>query len=172
MHVFTDVHACADSSPDWSDRTGGSGGAGFGRCSEGTKGVPRKGAWTSVNTRVWSCKQSRAKHDQISRYLRPPFLRTPWVPLRRWARAAGTPRNIYIYIYIYIYMYVYIHMYMYTYTHLSLSLSLYIYIYIYTYTYIHYTWLPRAPRWLLTRHLQEQGKFICTRSEQAGGKRR
>ena len=49
----------------------------------GTKGVPRKGVWTSVNLRVWTCEESRAKHDQTSCYSRPPFLGTPLVPSRR-----------------------------------------------------------------------------------------
>ena len=48
----------------------------------GTKGVPRKGVWTSVNTRVWTCKEVRVKHEQTSYYLRPPFLRTPLAPSR------------------------------------------------------------------------------------------
>ena len=47
-----------------------------------TKGVPRKEVWTSVNMRVWTCKESRAKHDQASCYLRPPFLGTPLAPSR------------------------------------------------------------------------------------------
>ena len=48
----------------------------------GTKGVPRKGVWASVNTRVWTRKELRAKHDQTSCYSRPPFLGTPLVPSR------------------------------------------------------------------------------------------
>ena len=39
----------------------------------GTKSVPRKGVGTSVasvNMRVWTCKESRAKHNQTSCYLR------------------------------------------------------------------------------------------------------
>ena len=48
----------------------------------GTKGVPRKGVWASVNTRVWICKELNAKHDQTGCYLRPPFLGTPLVPSR------------------------------------------------------------------------------------------
>ena len=48
----------------------------------GTKGIPRKGVWASVNTRVWKRKELRAKHDQTSFYLRPPFLGTPSVPSR------------------------------------------------------------------------------------------
>ena len=38
----------------------------------------RKGVWTSVNMRVWTRKELRAKHDQRSCYLRPPI---PWDPL-------------------------------------------------------------------------------------------
>ena len=48
----------------------------------GTKGVPRKGVWTLVNMRVWTCKELRVKHDRASCYLRPPFLGTPFVPPR------------------------------------------------------------------------------------------
>ena len=33
-------------------------------CLMGTTGVPRKGVWTTVNVRVWTCKQFRAKHDR------------------------------------------------------------------------------------------------------------
>ena len=51
-------------------------------CFRGTKGVPRKGVWASVSMRVWTCKELRAKHDQTSCYLRPPFLGTPLVPSR------------------------------------------------------------------------------------------
>ena len=43
-----------------------------------TKGVP-----TSVSVRVRTWKESIAKHDQTSCYLRPPFLETPLVPSRR-----------------------------------------------------------------------------------------
>ena len=39
----------------------------------GTKGVPRKGVWTSVHMRAWSCQESRATYDQTICYLRPPF---------------------------------------------------------------------------------------------------
>ena len=49
----------------------------------GAKGVPRKGVWASVNMRVWACNESRAKCDQTSCYLRPPFLGSPLVPSRR-----------------------------------------------------------------------------------------
>ena len=45
--------------------------------SSSTKGVPRKGVWTSVNVRVWTCKELKAEHDQTSCYSRPPFLGTP-----------------------------------------------------------------------------------------------
>ena len=48
----------------------------------GTKGVPRKGVWTSVKMRVWTCKESRVNNKQTSCYLRPPFLGTPLVPSR------------------------------------------------------------------------------------------
>ena len=48
----------------------------------GAKGGPRKGVWTSVDMRVWTCKESRVKHDQTRCYLRPPFLGTPFVPSR------------------------------------------------------------------------------------------
>ena len=46
------------------------------------KGVPRKGVWTSVNMRVWTCNELGVKHDRTSCYLRPPFLGTPLVPSR------------------------------------------------------------------------------------------
>ena len=52
------------------------------KCLRGTEGVPRKGVWTSVDRRVWPCKESRAKHDQTSCCLRPPFLGTLLVPSR------------------------------------------------------------------------------------------
>ena len=42
-----------------------------------TKGVPRKGVWTSVHTGAWACKESRAAHDPTSCYSQPPFLGTP-----------------------------------------------------------------------------------------------
>ena len=62
----------------------------------GTRGVPRKGVWTSVNMRVWTCKESKVKHNQTSCYLRPPFLGTPLVPSRSESPAAAvfrvTPR--------------------------------------------------------------------------------
>ena len=48
----------------------------------GAKGVQRKGVWTSVDMRVWTCKELRVNRDQTSCYLRPPFLGTPWVPFR------------------------------------------------------------------------------------------
>ena len=51
----------------------------------GTEGVPRKGVWTSVNMRVWTCEASRVKHDHTSCYSRPPFLGTPLVYSRRGA---------------------------------------------------------------------------------------
>ena len=47
-----------------------------------TKGVPKKGVWTSVSMRVWTCKTLRVKCDQTRSYLRPPFLGTPSVPSR------------------------------------------------------------------------------------------
>ena len=46
----------------------------------GAKGVPRKGVRTSVNIRVWTCKEMRAKHGQTSFYSGPPCLGTPLVP--------------------------------------------------------------------------------------------
>ena len=46
----------------------------------GTKGVPRKGVWTSVDMSVWTCNELRANHDQTCCYLRPPFLGAPLVP--------------------------------------------------------------------------------------------
>ena len=49
----------------------------------GAKGVPRKGVWTSVDMRVWTCNELKVKHDQIRCYLRHPFLRTPLVPSRQ-----------------------------------------------------------------------------------------
>ena len=69
----------------------------------GTKGVPRRGVWTSVDMRVWTCNELRVKHDQTSCYLQPPFLGTPLVPSRvlshsltsegcdTWRRGSGTP---------------------------------------------------------------------------------
>ena len=45
----------------------------------GSKGVPRKGVGTSVNMRVRTCEESRAKCGQTTCYLRPPFLGTPSV---------------------------------------------------------------------------------------------
>ena len=53
----------------------------------GTKGVPRKGVWTSVNIRVWTCKELRVRHDRTGCYLRPLFLGAPSVP-------SGTSRHI------------------------------------------------------------------------------
>ena len=44
------------------------------------RGLPRKGVWTSVNMRVWTCKQLRVKHNHTSWYKRPPFLGAPLVP--------------------------------------------------------------------------------------------
>ena len=34
----------------------------------GTKGVPRKGVWTSVDMWVWTCKESGRRHDQTNCY--------------------------------------------------------------------------------------------------------
>ena len=48
----------------------------------GTKGVPRQGVWTSVNVRVWTCKELRVKRNQTSCYSRHPFLGTPVAPSR------------------------------------------------------------------------------------------
>ena len=48
----------------------------------GTKGVPRRGVWTSVRMRVWTCEELRVKRDQTSCCLRPPILGTPLVPSR------------------------------------------------------------------------------------------
>ena len=56
-------------------------------CLRGTKGVPRKGVWTSVNVRVWACKELRVRHDQTSKYSRPPLFGTFLVPSRLLARA-------------------------------------------------------------------------------------
>ena len=47
-----------------------------------TKGVPRKGVGASVNGRIRTCKESRAKRDQTNVYLRPPFLGSPLAPSR------------------------------------------------------------------------------------------
>ena len=52
----------------------------------GAEGVPRKGAWASVDVRVWTCKESGAKHNQTRCHLRPPLLGTPLVP-SRWTGA-------------------------------------------------------------------------------------
>ena len=46
------------------------------------RGVPRKGAWTSVDTWVLTCRTSRVKHNQTRCYLQPPFLGTPLVRSR------------------------------------------------------------------------------------------
>ena len=54
---------------------------------EKTKGVPRKGAWTSVNIRAWACKELRVTRDQPNCYLRPAFVGTPLVPSKIWPRA-------------------------------------------------------------------------------------
>ena len=60
----------------------------------------------------------RVKHDQTSRYLRPPFLGTPLVPSR--------------FMHIYIYTHIqYIYIYIYTYRCVCVSISIYIYIYTY-----------------------------------------
>ena len=67
-----------------------------GTCLRGAKGVPRKGVWTSVNMRVWTCKELGAKHDRSSCYSRPPFLGTPVVSSRTWTsqpRAPWSPRR-------------------------------------------------------------------------------
>ena len=48
----------------------------------GRKGVPRRGVWTSVNKRVWTCKELRVTHHQTSCYSQPPFLGTLLVPSR------------------------------------------------------------------------------------------
>ena len=85
----------------------------------GTKGVPRKGVWTSVNMRVWTCKQLRVTPNETNGYLWPPFLGTPLVPSRvqieyfiscgmaaseRIAMSCG-----YMYVCMYIYIYIYTH---------------------------------------------------------------
>ena len=57
----------------------------------GTKGVPRKGVWTPINMRVWTCKELRVSNNQTSCYLRPPFLGTPSVPSRSESESAPSP---------------------------------------------------------------------------------
>ena len=56
-----------------------------------TKRVPRKGAWTSVDMRVQTCNELRAKHDQSSCYVRPPVFGTPLVSSRNWVQLGGKP---------------------------------------------------------------------------------
>ena len=51
-------------------------------CLRGTKGIPRKGVGTSVNMRVRMCKESRVKHYQTSRCLRPPIFVASLAPSR------------------------------------------------------------------------------------------
>ena len=48
------------------------------------QGVPRKGVWTSVNARVWTCEELRVKHHRNSCFLRPPFLGTTLVLSKFW----------------------------------------------------------------------------------------
>ena len=56
----------------------------------GSKGAPMKlGVRASVDTRVRTCKESRAKRDRTGGYLRPPFLGTPSAPSRK-----SAPRHI------------------------------------------------------------------------------
>ena len=43
--------------------------------------------------RVWAYTELRAKHDQHSCYLRPPFLGTPLVPLKTAAHSANSDAN-------------------------------------------------------------------------------
>ena len=76
-------------------------------CLEGTKGVPRKGVWTSVDMRVWTLKEWRVKHYQTSCCLRPPFLGNPLVPSRvdHIIYYVMLLYSILIYIYIYIYVF-------------------------------------------------------------------
>ena len=97
----------------------------------GTKGVPSKGVWTSVNMRVWTCKELGVKHGQTSGYLRPPFPGTPLVPSRERAQNSGRKRarspGLYYITYIYTYIYIYTHN---DNKHVD-------YIYIYIYIYIH-----------------------------------
>ena len=105
-------------------------------CWRGTKGVPRKGVWASVNVRAWTCKALRAKHDRTSCYLRPPFLGTPWVPSGGLTPPDSCSRGVdlpsanrtppksslwtlksrifllYTHTYIYIYIYIYVHTYL------------------------------------------------------------
>ena len=118
----------------------------------GTKGVPRKGFWTSVNMRVWTCKELRVKHDQASCYLRPPFLGTFLVPSRVMItpHAPGMSACISLSLYIYIYMYthvmityvphisicVYVHMYIHVYVCVYIYIYIYIYVCMYVCTYV------------------------------------
>ena len=72
---------------------------------EGTKGVPSEGAWTSVNIRVWTCRNlSKPGSNQLS---------------------FTTPTHMHLSLYLYTYICIYIYLCIFT-------LS-YIYIYIYTY---------------------------------------
>ena len=109
----------------------------------GTKGVPRKGVWTSVSTRVWTPKEWRAKHGQTSCCLQTPHSSGPpqLPPESRLRALAPGCAPLYIYIYIYIYhnavcIHVYIYIYRYTYiciyVHISVCINMcFIYIYIY-----------------------------------------
>ena len=62
------------------------------RILRGPMGVPRKGVWTPVNMRAWTCKELRVKRDQTSCYLWLPFLGTLLVPSRHMpARLSACP---------------------------------------------------------------------------------
>ena len=86
----------------------------------GTKGVPRKGARTSVDMRVRACKELGVERDRTGCYLRPPFLGTPpEFPLGLGGRCPSAAARVNIYIYIYIYIYAYVYIYIYIYIHIE-----------------------------------------------------
>ena len=133
-------------------------------CLRGTKGVPRKWVWTSVNMRVWTCKEWGVKQYQTSGYLRPPFLETPLVPSKSCAEVvatnpfpfgtgfktlvfrqragglagwrAGWPGCRFCIEVMRWIISIYLSFFLSIYLYLSLSLCIYIYIYIYIHTYI------------------------------------
>ena len=75
------------------------------QCLRGAKGVPRKGVWTSVNMRVWTCKETRSNQLLITTPI-------PWdLPTSLLTVFCKLFSFIYMLYVMYIYIYIYIHTY-------------------------------------------------------------
>ena len=85
------------------------------------RGSQGRAFWTSVNMTVCTCGELKPKHNQISCYLRPPFLGAPLGPSRpmvpqvtpqnegappaeRWRRRRRTAPKIDVFVYLYMFL--------------------------------------------------------------------